>query len=199
MSRLAILTMMCLKIGWRKSILPLLPSRENLWSSQSINDHGEVTIIKKKTRFSQPKANLLSPILTNLDRTANMMAPCTIGTSSEIDASASGKRMSPIRSTPYIDKNTIDNTTDATASTTRIVSTSRCRDTIPSARVNTDEKIKVSCSLKVKNMKTRRTIITTTATTVRDKTNDPVNVVVDDDEEIDVERVDDSDPMWRPW
>jgi len=64
--------------------------------------------------------------------------------------------------------------------------------------VNGDEKLTVNCSAKLKSLRDRR-LSTTATTTTKNKTNDPHDINADDDEEIDVERVDDRDPMWRPW
>ncbi|XP_018374176.1 PREDICTED: transcription factor HES-4-like [Trachymyrmex cornetzi] len=150
---------------------------------------------------SPSKANLLSPTLANLDRIANVVVPCPVGTSGEIDSAILSTNTSPIRSTPHTDK-TVAGIHDAGASTTAS-STPRCRTSV--SLVNGDEKLTVNYSAKLKSLRDRRppttttTTTTTTITTTRNKTNDPHNINADDDEEIDVERVDDRDPMWRPW
>ncbi|KAG5308472.1 ESMC protein, partial [Acromyrmex insinuator] len=148
---------------------------------------------------SPSKANLLSPTLANLDRIANVVVPCPVGTSGEIDSAILSTNTSPIRSTPYTDK-TVAGIHDAGASTTAS-STPRCRTSV--SLVNDDEKLTVNYSAKLRSLRDRRppmtTTTTTTITTTRNKMNDPHNINVDDDEEIDVERVDDRDPMWRPW
>ncbi|KAL0107642.1 hypothetical protein PUN28_014742 [Cardiocondyla obscurior] len=144
---------------------------------------------------SPPKANLLSPTLANLDRIASVVAPCPVGTSGEIDSAILSTSTSPIRSTPHADK-----TVGGIASTTMIPSTPRCR--APMSLVKGDEKLTVNCGAKLKSLRDRRSPTTTTTTeitTARNKTNDPHDINADDDEEIDVERVDDRDPMWRPW
>jgi len=145
----------------------------------------------------QSKANLLSPTLANLDRIANVVVSCPVGTSGEIDSTILSTNTSPIKSTPHTDK-TVAGIHDAGASTTAS-STPRCRSS--ASLVNDDEKLTVNYSVKLKSLRDRRppTTITTTITTTRNKMNDPHNINVDDDEEIDVERVDDRDPMWRPW
>ncbi|CAL1680233.1 unnamed protein product [Lasius platythorax] len=143
---------------------------------------------------SSPKANLLSPTLANLDRIANVVAPCPVATSGEIDSAILPASMSPeIKSMPHTDK-AVDEIGDASASTTTVSSTSRCRAT--TSLVN--EKLTVNCSGKPKSLRDRRPT-TATTTTMRNKTNDPQDINADDDEEIDVERVDERDPMWRPW
>lgn len=165
-------------------------TRRDLWS-RSVNDHCKWL---QKHVSLQPKVNLLSPTLANLDRIANVVAPCPIGTSGEIDSAILTASTSPIRSTPHADK-TVNEMRDAGASTTTISS-------IPQASmslVKADEKLTVNCSAKPKSLRDRLPITTTTATTTRNKTNDPQNINADDDEEIDVERVDEHDPMWRPW
>lgn len=143
----------------------------------------------------QSKANLLSPTLVNLDRIANVVVPCPVGTSGEIDSAILSTNTSPIRSTPHTDKIVVG-IHDAGASTTAS-STPRCRTSV--SLVNDDEKLTVNYSAKLKSLRDRRPPTTTTITTTRNKTNDPLNINADDDEEIDVERVDDRDPMWRPW
>ncbi|XP_071569978.1 uncharacterized protein [Temnothorax nylanderi] len=146
---------------------------------------------------SPPKANLLSPTLANLDRIASVVAPCPVGTSGEIDSAILSTSTSPIRSTPHADK-TVGGVASTTTTTT-ISSTPRCRASM--SLVNGDEKLTVNCSAKPKGLKDRRssTTPTTTMTTTRNKTSDPHDINADDDEEIDVERVDERDPMWRPW
>ncbi|XP_067204083.1 enhancer of split mbeta protein-like isoform X2 [Linepithema humile] len=142
---------------------------------------------------SSPKVNLLSPTLANLDRIASVVAPCPVGTSGEIDSAILTASTSPIRSTPHADK-TVNETCDAGASTTTI-------SFIPQTSISlvkADEKLTANCSAKPKSLRDRRPT-TTTTTTTRNKTNDPQNINADDDEEIDVERVDERDPMWRPW
>ncbi|XP_020287411.1 enhancer of split mbeta protein-like [Pseudomyrmex gracilis] len=139
---------------------------------------------------SSPKANLLSPTLANLDHIANVVAPC--GTSTEIDSAILPASTSPIRSTPHTDK-TVD---DAAASTT-VSSTPRCRSSV--SLVNANEKLTVNCSAKPRSLRDRQESTTKMVTTTRNKTNDPQDINADDDEEIDVERVDERDPMWRPW
>jgi hypothetical protein len=144
----------------------------------------------KKHVSLQPKVNLLSPTLANLDHIANVVAPCSVGTS-EIDSAILTASASPIRSTPHADK-TVNKMRDVGAS---IVSS------IPQTSmslVKTDEKLIANCNAKPKSLRDRRPT-TTTTTTTRNKTNDPQNINVDDEEEIDVERVDERDPMWRPW
>lgn len=143
----------------------------------------------------QPKANLLSPTLANLDRIANVVAPCSVGTSGEIDSAILSTNTSPMRSTLHADKTAIVDAAPPTVS-----STLRCRTSI--SLVNGDEKLTVNCSGKPKRDRRSPTTTTTTAmtiTTTRNKTNDLHDINADDDEEIDVERVDDRDPMWRPW
>ncbi|XP_029173141.1 enhancer of split mgamma protein-like [Nylanderia fulva] len=143
---------------------------------------------------SSPKANLLSPTLANLDRIANVVAPCPIATSGKIDSAILPASVSSpeIKSQPRADKAV--EIGDASVSTTTCVSsTSRCRAT--TSLVN--EKLTVNC--RPKSLRDRRPTTTMTATTMRNKTNDPQDINVDDDEEIDVERVDERDPMWRPW
>lgn len=124
------------------------------------------------------------------------MAPCPVGTSGEIDSAILSTNTSPIRSTLHADK-----TVDGAASTTTVSSTPRCR--ISMSLVNGDEKLTLNCSGKLKSLRDRRSPTTTTTitttTTTRNKTNDLHDINADDDEEIDVERVDDRDPMWRPW
>ncbi|KAL6261608.1 hypothetical protein P5V15_006695 [Pogonomyrmex californicus] len=143
---------------------------------------------------SPPKANLLSPTLANLDRIANIVAPCDVGISGEIDSAILSTNTSPIRSTPHADKTV----RDAGASATTVSSMPRARASM--SLVNGSEKLTVNCSAKSKSLRDRRQpTMTTTATTMRNKTNDPQDINADDDEEIDVERVDDRDPMWRPW
>ncbi|XP_024886508.1 enhancer of split mgamma protein-like [Temnothorax curvispinosus] len=144
---------------------------------------------------SPPKANLLSPTLANLDRIASVVAPCPVGTSGEIDSAILSTSTSPIRSTLHADK-----TVGGVASTTTTISsTPRCRASM--SLVNGNEKLTANCSAKPKSLKDRRssTTPTTTITTTRNKTSDPHDINADDDEEIDVERVDERDPMWRPW
>lgn len=149
---------------------------------------------------SPPKANLLSPTLANLDHIASVVAPCPVGTSGEIDSAILSTNTSPIRSTPHADKTPIR---DAGASATIASSMPRCRASM--SLVNGDEKLTANCNAKSKSLRDRGspTTATTTATatiiTTRNKTNDPHDINADDDEEIDVERVDDRDPMWRPW
>lgn len=142
----------------------------------------------KKRVPSQPKANLSSPTLVNLDRIANVVAPCPSVTSGEIDSTILSASVSPeIKSMAH------DKTVDASASTTTASSTPRCRASM--SLVNDDEKLTANCSGKPKSMRDRRP----TTTVTRNKTNDPQDINADDDEEIDVERVDERDPMWRPW
>ncbi|XP_012526494.2 enhancer of split mgamma protein [Monomorium pharaonis] len=150
---------------------------------------------------SPPKANLLSPTLANLDRIANVVASCPVGTSGEIDSAILSTNTSPIISSHHADK-IVSATRDADALTTTVVaSTPQCR--VSMSLVNGDEKLSVNCSAKPKSLRDRQpptmgtTTTTTTTTTTRNKTNEPHDA--DDDEEIDVERVDDRDPMWRPW
>ncbi|XP_072742568.1 transcription factor HES-4-B [Anoplolepis gracilipes] len=145
---------------------------------------------------SSPKANLLTPTLVNLDRIANVVAPCPVATSSEIDSVMLSVNVSPeIKSMPHADK-TVDKIGDASTSTTTVSSTPRCRATM--SLVNDDEKLTVNSSGKLKSLRDRRPT-TATTTTTRNKTNDLQDINADDDEEIDVERVDEHDPMWRPW
>ncbi|XP_011262331.1 enhancer of split mgamma protein [Camponotus floridanus] len=139
---------------------------------------------------SPPKANLSSPTLVNLDRIANVVAPCPVATSGEIDSTILSASVSP-----EIKSMARDKTVDAGASTTTASSTPRCRPSM--SLVNDDEKLTANCSGKPKSMRDRRP--TTTMTETRNKTNDPQDINADDDEEIDVERVDERDPMWRPW
>ncbi|XP_011175151.1 enhancer of split mgamma protein [Solenopsis invicta] len=149
---------------------------------------------------SPPKANLLSPTLVNLDRIANVVAPCPVGTSSEIDSAIHSTNASSIRSTHHADKivggihDAGASTTTTATTTTTVSSTPRCRASM--SLVNGDEKLSVNCSAKPKSLRDRRPP-TMATTTTKNKTNDPHDA--DDDEEIDVERVDDHDPMWRPW
>lgn len=161
-------------------------SRRDLWS-RGVNDRCNDD---KKRVSSQPKASLLSPTLVNLDRIANVVAPCPAATSGEIDSAIPSASASPeMKSAPHADK-TVDESATTTAS-----STPRCRATM--SLVNGDEKLTVNCSGKSKSTRDRPT--TATTTTTRNKTNDPQDINADDDEEIDVERVDERDPMWRPW
>ncbi|XP_011877037.1 PREDICTED: enhancer of split mgamma protein-like [Vollenhovia emeryi] len=141
---------------------------------------------------SPPKANLLSPTLANLDRIANIVAPCPVGTSGKIDSAILSANTSPIRSTPHADK-----TVGGVAPTTTVSSTPRCRASM--SLVNGDEKLTVNCSAKPRSLRDQRSPTTTATTAPRNKTNDPHDINADDDEEIDVERVDDRYPMWRPW
>lgn len=126
------------------------------------------------------------------------MAPCSVGTSGEIDSAILSTNTSPIRSTPHADK-TAEGIRDAGASTTTASSAPGCRASM--SLVNSDEKLIANCSAKSKSLRDRRppTTAMTPTTTTRDKTNDPHDINADDDEEIDVVRVDDRDPMWRPW
>lgn len=145
---------------------------------------------------SSPKANLLSPTLANLDRIANVVAPCPIATSGKIDSAILPASVSSPEIKSCADKAV--EIGDASVSTTTCVSsTSRCR----AATSLVNEKLTVNCSGKPKSLRDRRptTTMATTTTTMRNKTNDPQDINADDDEEIDVERVDERDPMWRPW
>ncbi|XP_050462394.1 enhancer of split mgamma protein-like [Cataglyphis hispanica] len=153
--------------------------------------------LQSRQTNSSPKANLLSPTLVNLDRVANVVAPCgPVATSGEIDSARPSASVSPeIKSMVRADK-TVDEIDDAGASTTTVSFTPRCRATM--SLVEADEKLTVNCSGKPKSLRDRRST-TTTTTTMRNKTNDPQDINADDDEEIDVERVDERDPMWRPW
>ncbi|XP_070169636.1 enhancer of split mgamma protein [Polyergus mexicanus] len=153
--------------------------------------------LQSRQTNSSPKANLLSPTLVNLDRIANIVAPCPVATSGEIDSAIPSASVSPeIKSMTRADR-TVDEIGDASASTTTVSSsTPRCRATL--SLVDGEEKLTINCSGKPKSLRDRRP--TTTATTMmRNKTNDPQDINADDDEEIDVERVDERDPMWRPW
>ncbi|XP_029677376.1 enhancer of split mgamma protein-like [Formica exsecta] len=155
--------------------------------------------LQSRQTNSSPKANLLSPTLVNLDRIANIVAPCPVATSGEIDSAIPSASVSPeIKSVVRADK-TVDEIGDASASTTTVSSsTPRCRATM--SLVDGDEKLTVNCSDKPKSLRDRRSAATATTTTMmRNKTNDPQDINADDDEEIDVERVDERDPMWRPW
>ncbi|KAM0726135.1 Enhancer of split mgamma protein [Formica fusca] len=155
--------------------------------------------LQSRQTNSSPKANLLSPTLVNLDRIANIVAPCPVATSGEIDSAIPSASVSPeIKSVARADK-TVDEIGDASASTTTVSSsTPRCRATM--SLVDGDEKLTVNCSDKPKSLRDRRSATTATTTTMmRNKTNDPQDINADDDEEIDVERVDERDPMWRPW
>lgn len=149
------------------------------------------------------KANLLSPTLANLDRIADTVTPCTVGTSGKIDSAIRCKSVSPIRSAPCADKS-VDGTDDAGASMT---TGPKPRCPAAMSLVNGDEKLAVNCSGKMKNSRERGPITATTASlsttavtaATRNKTNSLQDINADDDEEIDVERVDERDPMWRPW
>lgn len=148
---------------------------------------------KKKRVSSQPKANLLSPTLVNLDRIADVVAPCPAAVASgETDSAIPSASASPeVKSMPRAEDETVDGSATTTAS-----STPRCPATM--SLVNGDEKLTVNRSGESRSTRDRRPTTATTMT-IRNKTNDPQDINADDEEEIDVERVDERDPMWRPW
>ncbi|EZA57426.1 hypothetical protein DMN91_008714 [Ooceraea biroi] len=162
----------------------------------------------QKSRHTNPSPKTGRPTLANLDRIVNVVAPCPVDTLCEIDSTILSTSTSPIRSTPHADK-TVDEIHDGAAATT-VSSTPRCR--VSTSLVNDNEKLTATCSTKPKNLRatatttsvtTATTKTTTTATTTtmmtKNKTNDSLDINADDDEEIDVEHVDECDPVWRPW
>lgn len=151
----------------------------------------------RHTNSSPKTGNLLSPTLASLDHVAKIVAPCPVSTSGEIDSAIHPTSTSPIRSAAQADK-TAGEIRDTGATT--VSPTPRCRASM--SLVNDDEKLITSPSGKPKSLRDGRATpaaTTTLTTTTRTKTNNPQNVNTDDDEEIDVEHVDERDPMWRPW
>ncbi|XP_032686855.1 enhancer of split mgamma protein-like isoform X2 [Odontomachus brunneus] len=143
----------------------------------------------------QPKIDLLSPSLTN--SVASNALSCTVDISGEIDSVVHRANLSPIISTSCTDNKHVDEIHDTNASTT-IVSTSQCQASM--SLVNDKKKLTADFSTKLKNPEDQRAVTTATTTiTTRNKSYNLQDVNAEDDEEIDVERVEERNTIWRPW
>lgn len=147
--------------------------------------------------YFQPKVDLLSPSLRN--SIAGNASSGTVDISGEIDSVVHRANLSPITSTSCIDNKHVDEIHDTNVSTT-IVSTPECRASM--SLVNDKENLTADFNTKLKSTKDQRattTATTTTMTTTRNKSYNLQDSNAEDDEEIDVERVEERNTIWRPW
>ncbi|KAG7210947.1 hypothetical protein KM043_016321 [Ampulex compressa] len=133
---------------------------------------------------SSPKPNKLSPILADLDRTASLVTPRPISPSIEIGATTVCDRI-PSKKIPSFTEIKLDKNCDVADGVSCV--SDQCASTTVD---NQEMLVKTSHTSKMKNSRERRTAT---------KNNSNDTGMNDCEEEIDVEHVDEADPMWRPW
>ncbi|XP_014479861.1 PREDICTED: enhancer of split mgamma protein-like isoform X2 [Dinoponera quadriceps] len=137
------------------------------------------------------KIQLLSPSPTN--RTASNASSCVV--SSETDSVGDRANVSPITATSRGDNKDIEEVADTSVSTTVVSTLPQCEASM--SPVNDKKKVTANCNIKLRNLKDQRS--TATATTTRNKSCTSQDINAEDDEEIDVERVEERNTVWRPW
>ncbi|EFN87932.1 Enhancer of split mgamma protein [Harpegnathos saltator] len=142
-----------------------------------------------------PKINLLSPGLTNRI-VSNESSSCTVDVSGEVDSEINRANVSPITSTSRADNKHGDEGHGTEPSTTVVFAT-QCRASM--SPVNDKEKLTASCSAKLTKDQRETAIATATTTKSKSCNSSQDDVNAEDDEEIDVERVEERNTIWRPW